>query len=102
MERRSFNSREEFDPSQNFFTVRAITFQGRSYGPGQPFPKHLVEPRRLRQLYETRYLRQEAPPRSEAPPGEEREKPIIDFGSSPERKADKIKEAKSKSRKRAA
>jgi len=100
------NLREDFDPSMNFFVVKALTIFGKVWQPGQQIDKGLVEPRRLRQLYETRYLRQEFPPIQEV--REEKEKPIVEIGFVPDRdkqaaaqppkKADKIKAAKRKAR----
>src|SRR3954468_16858448 len=51
------NLREKFDPDRHFVTVKAFSCGGVVYGPGQPFGKGLVSPRRLRQLYDGRYLR---------------------------------------------
>jgi hypothetical protein len=50
-------AREQFDPKRGFLTVRPILFNGKTIGPGQPFDVTLVNVRRLRQLYDQRYVK---------------------------------------------
>ena len=52
------NLREAFDADCDFTVVKPLTYGGTVFGPGQPFDKSLVNLRRLRQLYEGRYLAQ--------------------------------------------
>ena len=49
--------REEFDRDRNFIAVKPFRFNGAVFGPGQPFDKNLVSTRRLRQLFDSRYLK---------------------------------------------
>ncbi len=49
--------REVFDRDRSFEAVKTFKFNGAMFGPGQPFNKDVVSPRRLRQLYDGRYLR---------------------------------------------
>lgn len=57
MAKNSTNLRPEFDRDCNFITVKPMRFSGVDYSPGQPFDKTQTTTRRLRQLYDTRYLR---------------------------------------------
>lgn len=58
-------SRAEFNDMHNFFATRSFTFAGVDYVQNDPFPKdgkkEDVDPRRLRQMYDTRQLRSELP-----------------------------------------
>jgi hypothetical protein len=67
--------REPFDPTCNFIVVKPLRYAGVVYGPGQPFDKRITDPRRLRQLYDGRYLRQVV-----AAPVERRPRPVIELG----------------------
>lgn len=49
-------AREPFDPSRAFVIVRPVRVGGKTYGAKQPFDKTLVTTRKLRQLYDGRYL----------------------------------------------
>ncbi len=49
--------REKFDPSRNFVVARAFLFSGRAYLAGASFDKTGIADRRLRLLYEQRYLK---------------------------------------------
>lgn len=51
-------TRPAFDPDQDFVTVREMTLEGTKLAPDQPFDKSLVTSRRLRQLYDGRYIKQ--------------------------------------------
>ncbi len=48
---------EPFDPERNYLVARPILTNGVTIGADQPFDKRLVTTRRLRQLYEQRYLK---------------------------------------------
>ena len=49
--------REKFDRERSFFVVKpSMTFDGKSFVHGDDFDKSLVGDRRLRQLYDTRFL----------------------------------------------
>ena len=50
--------RPPFSPSGEFVVRRGLRFAGRSYSPGEIFPwrRLACSPRKLRQLYESRYL----------------------------------------------
>ena len=50
--------RPPFDPTQDFYVTRPLQAD-RSYLVDELFDKTVVEPRRLRQMYEHRMLRQE-------------------------------------------
>lgn len=54
-------SRPPFDREQDFITTRAFLVGGRQFSPGEQFDKSLVVERRLRQMYDTRQLRQVVP-----------------------------------------
>jgi hypothetical protein len=49
--------RGRFDPEANFVVNRPILISGEEIAPGTTFDKKLVDLRRLRQLYDQRYLR---------------------------------------------
>lgn len=49
-------AREQFDRNRAFVVTREFTVSGCVLGPGEPFNKGLVTDRRLRQLYEQRFL----------------------------------------------
>lgn len=75
---RTGNLREAFDRDRFFVTVKPVTLNGRKFGPGQPFDKTLVTTRRLRQLYDTRYLGMtSAPAQLREPP----QQPAPDIGN---------------------
>lgn len=50
------NAREPFDVERSYAVSKAMTFQGIRYAPGDHFPREATNTRRLRQLYEQRYL----------------------------------------------
>ncbi len=54
---RNLALREEFDRDRNFEAVKPFKYNGAMFGPGQPFDKNNVTTRKLRQLYEMRYLK---------------------------------------------
>lgn len=49
--------REPFDRDASFVVAKALTIRGLPLAPGEAFSNDLVNPRRLRQLYDTRYIR---------------------------------------------
>lgn len=51
--------RERFDPAATYVVNRPILISGEELAPGTTFDKTLVDVRRLRQLYDQRYLRLE-------------------------------------------
>jgi hypothetical protein len=51
-----FDRLAQFNRDRDFIVCRAIKAQGRVFGPKEPFDKTLVTTRRLRQLYEQRFL----------------------------------------------
>lgn len=58
--------RQEFDREREFVCARSFVFNARAYVPGQPIDKSRFTVRRLRQLFDNRYLAF-APERSEEP-----------------------------------
>lgn len=54
---RSSKLREEFDRTRVFVNVKTFTFSGERYVEGSEFDKDKASTRRLRQLYESRFLR---------------------------------------------
>lgn len=48
--------REKFDPDRQFRAIRGFPFLDATYGPGDIFPREVTTTRKLRQLYEARYL----------------------------------------------
>ena len=48
--------REDFDRERNFITKRDFMFGGRAYVPGQSVDKSQFTVRRLRQLFDQRYI----------------------------------------------
>ncbi len=65
---RNILTRPEFDQHGEFVCVRNFMHGGRQCCAGEPFDKTTVAARRLRQLYETRYIREAVdvmPPKSE-------------------------------------
>lgn len=54
MGRRFF--REDFDRDRNFIAKRSFVFAGLGYAPGQAVDKTKLTVRRLRQLYDQRYV----------------------------------------------
>jgi hypothetical protein len=50
------HSREPFDRTREFRVLRQMILAGRVYVTNEAFPKTLVNDRRLRQLYDQRYL----------------------------------------------
>jgi hypothetical protein len=62
--------REKFDPEREFVVARRFLFNGITLAPGEVFNKSLVVPRKLRLLYDQRYVRMTA-----AKPGEPASKP---------------------------
>jgi len=48
--------REDFDRDRSFVAARQFVFNGQSYIPGQSVPKEEFTVRRLRQLYDNRYI----------------------------------------------
>ena len=48
--------RAAFDRNRDFVAARDLTFSGKALGSGQPFDKRIVTVRKLRQLYEARFL----------------------------------------------
>lgn len=53
--------REEFDADREYVTAKAMRVAGTDYTVGQEFPKHVVDDRRLRQLYDQHYISMGAP-----------------------------------------
>ncbi len=51
-------TRPEFDQHGNFVCVRNFMHGGKECRAGEPFDKATVDARRLRQLYQTRYIRE--------------------------------------------
>jgi hypothetical protein len=49
--------RNKFDPERDFVVHRHMMLSGEALTPGDDFDKSIVDVRRLRQLYEQRYLR---------------------------------------------
>lgn len=49
--------REPFDRERTFIAVRRMTIQGKRIESGDPFDKSLVNVRRLRQMYDTRWIK---------------------------------------------
>ena len=49
--------RDAFDRDREFVVGKSLTLRGRPFGPGDAFDKTLVSTRRLRQLYDSRYLK---------------------------------------------
>lgn len=54
--KRNKYNREQFDPNATFVALRTIVTQSKHFNPGDEFDKKLVNVRRLRQLYEQRWL----------------------------------------------
>ena len=52
-----FERQPEFSRDRDFLVARAIKAQGRSFNPDEPFDKTLVTTRRLRQLFEQRFIK---------------------------------------------
>ena len=57
------NERPPFSPSGDFIVGREFRFAGRDFRPGEKFPQRRLacSPRRLRQLYDGRYLNSPVP-----------------------------------------
>ena len=49
-------TRPEFNPDKDFVVVKWVKASGREFSAGDMFDKSLVDPRRLRQMYECRQL----------------------------------------------
>lgn len=60
--------RQDFDGALVYVVQRAITMNGETLVPGQVFDKALVSNRKLRQLYDQRYLRLAEVGDSQPPP----------------------------------
>lgn len=56
MARMADRRKEEFNADREFSTIRRMRFAGVDYTPGQDFPKHLCNSRRLRVLYEQGWI----------------------------------------------
>lgn len=50
------NFRPPFIPDRDFVASRSLPVNGRKLGPGAPFPRNEVSPRRLRQLFDRRCI----------------------------------------------
>lgn len=55
--------REKFDPERTFVALRTFDFAEHHLVPGQTFPREATTTRKLRQLYEARYLDMTAAPK---------------------------------------
>ena len=60
--------RTKFDSAAEFVVVRNFLFNGTGFVAGQAFDKTKISVRRLRQLYESRYLSMTAVPKRKADP----------------------------------
>ena len=60
---------EQFDRDRNFLVTRSVVVSGKKFGPGDQFDKTLVTTRRLRQLYEHRFLKMGPAERNLEPQG---------------------------------
>jgi len=60
---------EQFDRDRNFLVTRSVVVSGKKFGPGDPFDKTLVTTRRLRQLYDHRFLKMGPAERNLEPQG---------------------------------
>lgn len=50
-------ARDKFDGAREFVVMKPFVCSGQDIAAGQRFDKSLVSPRKLRQLYDQRYLR---------------------------------------------
>ena len=91
------NLREAFDRDMDFEAVKAFKFDGKAFIPGQSFDKTQVTTRRLRQLYDNRYLRM-VEPAGDPVVREVAPRPVINIGNMVEdeqpKRAQRVKRVK--------
>ena len=75
--------RTRFDPAAEFVTVRNFLFNGAALPAGQTFDKTKTSVRRLRQLYEGRYLSMTAVSKRKADPSPHPPDYSVQAGSPP-------------------
>jgi len=71
--------RDTFDRDMDFVATKAFKLSGAPFIPGQNFDKTLVTTRRLRQLYDGRYLRMVEPEGGVI--HEVRPRPVVEIGN---------------------
>ena len=64
----------KFDPDGQFVVRKTLTIDGRTFVPGDRFPKEAVSARRLRQLYGSRWILAAPETASIPPPNPKKEK----------------------------